>query len=157
MNQFQRPDISPLARPKRHWLRSVGRFVWEWRGGFFLLAFGLAAYAMSRDFNSRMRQEHRYTVGVVYGIHWTAKAGRFADARFWVAGKKYVLNANADALAGQPLVGRRFVVKYHPPNPSPYSVLYLDAPVPADFTDVPATGWARPPFAVPDEVLRVRD
>ncbi len=141
--------------PRR--LSSVGRFVREWWGGLALLTFCAAAYVMSRDFNGRMREEHRYTVGVVYGTHWTAKAGKFADARFTVAGRPYVVTASADALAGQPLVGRRFVVKFYPPDPNTYCVLYLDAPVPADLAGAPPAGWASPPFAVPDEVLKVRE
>jgi hypothetical protein len=138
-------------------LSKAWRLVREWWGGIFLLAFATAIYFMSRDFNATMRQGHRYTVGVVYGTHWTSKAGRFADARFEVAGKQYIVNANADALAGQPLVGQRFVVKFYPPDPDTYSVLYMDAPVPANLAEVPAAGWEKPPFAVPDEVLKVRD
>lgn len=137
----------------RNLLANLWRFVRGWWAGFVLLAFFAWTNFLTRDLNDKFRQEHRYTVGTVYDTHWTLKAGQFADARFFVGGEKYIVDADADQQAGRVLVGRRFLVKYYPPDPQHYNVLYLDAPVPDYITDVPAEGWSVPPFTVPDRAL----
>lgn len=96
----------------------------------------------------KLRKNHRYTIATVYKTHWSAKSGKFADSRYTVQGREYLVSADADKLAGQELVGRRFLVKYYPPDPS-IDVLRLDAPVPDSLT-APADGWVRPPFYLSD-------
>jgi hypothetical protein len=97
----------------------------------------------------KLRKYHRYTIATVYKTHWSAKSGKFADSRYTVQGREYLVSADADKLAGQELVGRRFLVEYHPPDPS-IDVLRLDAPVPDSLKQAPADGWAQPPFYVSD-------
>ena len=133
-------------------IRKIWHAVRGWWGGIFLVAFFTYTHFAGKDFNKKLRQEHRYTVGEVYGTHWTPKAGKFADARFWVEGKKYLVSADADALAGQELVGKRFLVEYHPPDPLHYNIMYLDSPAP-DSIVAPGKAWATPPFHVTQEVL----
>ncbi|RZJ57702.1 MAG: hypothetical protein EOO55_02825 [Hymenobacter sp.] len=117
-----------------------------------LAAFFIIIHLLGQNLHEKLRQQHRYTVGTIYGTHWTTKAGKFAGTRFFVAGKKYTVNANADALVGQVLVGRRFLVEFHPPDPT-YSVLYLEAPIPEWLATPPSQGWDTVPFAVPEHVL----
>lgn len=136
----------------RNLFHKFWRFLSKAWGLLGLIAFFAATHFLGKDFNEKLQQEHRYTIGVVYGTHWTTKAGKFADATFRANGQEYSVSADADALAGEPLVGRRFVVEYHPPDAQHYNVLYLNAPVP-DSLEAPVEGWDRPPFAVPAEVL----
>jgi len=95
----------------------------------------------------KLRRHHRYTIATVYKTHWSAKSGKFADSRYTVQGREYLVSADADKLAGQELVGQQFLVEYYPPDPS-IDVLRLDAPVPDSLAPAPADGWAAPPFYV---------
>lgn len=101
----------------------------------------------------KLRRLHRYTIAEVYDTAWMLKSGKNAYCRYFVRGKSYVVHANADRLAGQSLIGRRFVVEFHPPEPN-IAELYLTAPVPDDVLAAPAEGWETPPFSVPAEVLK---
>ena len=100
----------------------------------------------------KLRKHHRYTIATVYKTHWSLKSGKFADSKFTVQGVEYTVSADADKLAGQQLIGRRFLVEFHPPEPD-LAVLYLEVPIPEDVTSAPTQGWSKPPFSVPAEVL----
>ncbi len=95
----------------------------------------------------KLRQHHRYTIATVYKTHWSVKSGKFADGRYQVQGREYLVSADADKLAGQELVGRRFLVEYYPPDPS-IDVLLLGAPVPDSLAAAPPGGWAQPPVII---------
>lgn len=107
---------------------------------------------MSYRHNTMMRQGYRYTLATVYQTHWTLKAGRFVDAHYYILGHRYYVSADAGSRPPEAVVGHRYLVKYHPPDPT-VSEMYLEAPAPSYFTDaVPDTGWAEPPFTVPPEL-----
>ena len=98
----------------------------------------------------KLRKDHRYAIGYVYKTHWTVKSGKFADYRFAVNGVAY--EGGEKALVDMRLQGGRYVVKFHPPDPS-IKVIYYRAPVPDSVASAPPNGWQTPPFAVPKEVL----
>ena len=98
----------------------------------------------------KLRAHHRYAIGYVYKTHWTVKSGKFADYRFTVNGTAYT--GSDKALADMRLQGGRYVVKFHPPDPS-IKVIYYHAPVPDSVASAPPNGWQTPPFTVPKEVL----
>jgi len=89
----------------------------------------------------KLRRHYRYTIATMYKTHWSAKSGKFADGRYTVQGRDYLVSADTDKLAGQELVGRRFLVASYPPDPS-IDVLRLDAPV--------SDSLAQPSFYVVD-------
>ncbi|MBC8084755.1 MAG: hypothetical protein H7Z21_16270, partial [Hymenobacter sp.] len=121
------------------------RFFRQWWGVLGLCGVIAVVAVGARVRRAKFNQERRYTVGEVYDTAWTLKSGKNAYCRYFFNGKSYTVHANADRLAGQQLLGRRFLVKFHPPNPQRYSVFYLDAPVPDYITDIPAEGWLVPP------------
>jgi hypothetical protein len=67
-----------------------------------------------------------------------------------VLGREYIVSADADKLAGQQLVGRRFIVEFYPPDPT-IDYLRLDIPVPDSIRAAPAAGWPQPPFYWPGD------
>ncbi len=101
----------------------------------------------------KLRRDHRYTTATIYKTHWSLKSGKFADSKFVVRNVTYTVSADADQLSGETLVGRRFLVKFHPPEPD-IATLYLNAPIPDDVPAPPADGWDVSPVPVPDGVLR---
>ena len=100
----------------------------------------------------KLRKNHRYTIATIYKTHWSLKSGKYADSKYVVEGIEYTCSADADALAGQELMGQRFVVEFHPPEPK-IAELYLAAPVPDEVSSAPPEGWTKPPFTVPADVL----
>ena len=98
----------------------------------------------------KLRANSRYTIGYVYKTHWTVKSGKFADYRFTVNGTTYT--GSDKALADMRLQGGRYVVEFHPPDPS-IKVINYHAPVPDSVASAPPNGWQTPPFAVPKQVL----
>jgi hypothetical protein len=93
----------------------------------------------------KLRAQHHYAIATVYKTHWSGKSGKFADARYQVRGQEYHVSADADKWYGQPLVGRRFLVEFYPPDPT-IDVLLLAAPVPDSLRIAPPNGWPQPPF-----------
>ena len=125
------------------------RGVFTFAAFIFFIIFGYHRYVYQGD---KLRKHHRYTIATVYKTHWSLKSGKFADSKFTVQGVEYTVSADADKLAGQQLIGRRFLVEFHPPEPD-LAVLYLEVPIPEDVTSAPTQGWSKPPFSVPAEVL----
>ena len=99
---------------------------------------------------NKLRANSRYTIGYVYKTHWTVKSGKFADYRFTVNDTTYT--GSDKALADMRLQNGRYVVEFHPPDPS-IKVIYYRAPVPDSVVSAPPNGWQTPPFTVPKEVL----
>ncbi|WP_147320759.1 hypothetical protein [Hymenobacter lapidiphilus] len=118
-------------------------------GAFFFI--GL--YFYMTNLGDKLRKNHRYTIATIYKTHWSLKSGKFADSKYKVNGVEYTCSADADALAGEHLVGRKFLLKFHPPHPD-LSILYLNAPIWDPVPSVPADGWVDPPVAVPKHALR---
>ena len=127
---------------------SKTRIVFTLAGLIFFI--GLVLY-MNRQ-GDKLHENHRYTIATIYKTHWSVKSGKYADSRFTVRGVEYTVSADADRLAGQPLIGRRFLVKFHPPEPDIAS-LYLNAPIPDDVVVAPAEGWETAPVPVPEKKL----
>ena len=119
---------------------------------FTIVVWGFFAFMIYRFFKrgDKLRANSRYTIGYVYKTHWTVKSGKFADYRFTVNGVAY--EGGEKALVDMRLQGGRYVVEFHPPDPS-IKVIYYRAPVPDSVASAPPNGWQTPPFAVPKEVL----
>lgn len=117
------------------------------------ILFFIGLYFYMTNLGDKLRRNHRYTIATIYKTHWSLKSGKFADSKYIVNGVEYTCSADADALAGEQLVGRKFLLKFHPPDPD-LAVLYLNAPIWDPVPAVPADGWADPPVAVPDHALR---
>lgn len=116
---------------------------------------GLSAFVGYGFYNyyvrgGKLRQQHHYAIATVYKTHWSLKSGKFADSRYTVLGREYEVSADADKLAGQQLVGQRFIVEFYPPDPT-IDYLRLDIPVPDSIRAAPPGGWAQPPFYWPGD------
>ncbi|WP_460585578.1 hypothetical protein [Hymenobacter arcticus] len=98
----------------------------------------------------KLRKQHYYAIATVYKTHWSVKSGKFADTRYTVLGREYTVSADADKLAGQQLVGRRFLVEFYPPDPT-IDYLRLDIPIPDSIRAAPPGGWTQPPFYWPGD------
>lgn len=130
-------------------LLKIWREVRGWWGGFAILGFWLATHFIGKDIEEKFTKERRFTVGVVYKTHWMGKTGRAADATFEVDGETYYAEAPLNNRLPGDVVGRRYLVVYHPPDPGRYNSLQLDEPIPGTLTDVPPNGWAEPPLSQP--------
>lgn len=111
------------------------------------ICFGLYNYYFR---GGKLRRDNKYTIGVVYGSHWSLKAGQFIDATYVINDISYTISESAGKLTNQSIIGKRFLVKFYPAEPE-VAVIYINVPVP-DEVKVPANGWVIPPFSVPASI-----
>jgi hypothetical protein len=133
-----------LAAVRQVWLEAPLKHTVTILGLGAFIGYGFYNYYVR---GGKLRQHHRYTIATVYKTHWSVKSGKFADSRYQVQGHEYLVSADADKLAGQEVVGRRFLVEYYPPDPT-INVLLLGAPVPDSLAAAPPDGWALPPVTI---------
>ncbi|MDJ0364702.1 hypothetical protein QMK33_06015 [Hymenobacter sp. H14-R3] len=133
-----------LAAVREVWLEAPLKHTLTILGLSAFIGYGFYNYYVR---GGKLRRHHRYTIATVYKTHWSVKSGKFADSRYQVQGRDYLVSADADKLAGQELIGRRFLVEYHPPDPT-INVLLLGAPVPDSLATAPPDGWAQPPVTI---------
>ncbi len=95
--------------------------------------------------NHLLEKEHRYTIGKIYEIRGTS-SGYCPHYIYYVNGKKYD-GSMAVEYPDYNIIGKRYVVKFYPPNPDICNIL-LNKPVDDSIKKVPNSGWNTNDFII---------
>ncbi len=120
---------------------------------WFLLLFGFIGLGIAwvAHRTNLMHQRAKYTIGYITGYVYQPKSGKKYHYRYEVQGAAYEGTSSSEAHMNDQ-DGARFVVEYDSTSPD-ISTGHFTLAIPDSIRQVPANGWRRPPFPVPQQML----